>query len=369
MWLRDSTPTSATLQERVDAATGPVLAMTRAAMEQAKTSLGVAVVGLGVGEQHALAYSRLPNCRIERLYDLDPAKTTAIEARLGVGKQAESFQAILDDPAVDVVSIATYDDMHFDQVRSALLAGKHVFVEKPLCRTVAELREIKKTWRRCGHPKLVCNLPLRAAPIYGWLKRTIGEGRLGRIYAFDGDYLYGRLHKITDGWRSEVENYSVMIGGGVHIIDLMLWLTGELPKRVATVGNRIASEGTGFGYEDFMASTFVFPSGLIGRVTANFGCVHRHHHVVRVFGTKATFIYDDAGPRLHRSRDEADRAEPVDLPTLPADKGVLIPEFVEAIVTGADGRKATQREFDVISVCAAADRALATGESVEVEFV
>ena len=52
-------------------------------------------------------------------------------------------------------------------------------------------------------------------------------GVFGRIYAFEGDYLYGRMFKITNGWRRNIPDYSVMTGGGIHLIDLFLWLTGE----------------------------------------------------------------------------------------------------------------------------------------------
>src|SRR5262249_50292734 len=148
-----------------------------------------------------------------------------------------------------------------------------------------------------------CNLVLRAAPLYCWLRDTIAAGELGELYAFDGDYLYGRLEKITDGWRGEVDGYSVLQGGGVHLVDLMLWLTGQRPATVNAVGNRIATRGTRFRYDDFVAATYRFESGLIGRITANFGCVHRHQHVVRVFGTKGTFIHDDRGARLHSTRE------------------------------------------------------------------
>jgi len=96
------------------------------------------------------------------------------------------------------------------------------------------------------------------------------------------------------------------------------------------------------------------PSGN-GAVTANFGSVHRHHHVVRVFGTKATFIYDDQGPRIHRTRDEGRRAAPVRLAELPPHKGALIPGFVDGILAGRDSTPAARREFDLIAVIAAAD--------------
>lgn len=331
--------------------------------------LNVAVIGLGVGEQHALAYSRLRNCTIRWLFDLDANQLRRVSARLGRGDAAKNFKAILEDESIHILSIATYDDAHFEQVIAALNAGKHIFVEKPLCRSITELKTIKQTWLANNKRHLVSNLVLRAAPLYKWLKGIIKDGSLGQIYAFDGEYLYGRIQKITEGWRKNVKNYSVVQGGGVHLIDLMLWLTGQRPTYVSTVGNRICTTNTEFRYNDFMASTFQFNSGLIGRITANFGCVHRHQHVVRIFGTKGTFIYDDLGPRLHASRDEALSAAFVDLPTLPASKGDLIPDFVQNIVNGQETQKQTQHEFDIISACVAADYALSEQHAIPVEYV
>lgn len=332
--------------------------------------IGVAVVGLGVGEQHARAYLATGQCQLRWLYDLDYKKVQILIDEFGTGAVAESLEVILQDPAVQVVSIASYDDAHFEQVVDALRLGKHIFVEKPLCRTIDELRVIKAAWSKYrGKLKLSSNLVLRAAPIYQYLKQRLVAGDLGEVYAFDGDYLYGRLHKITHEWRKDVENYSVMLGGGIHLMDLMLWLTGERPLTVYARGNRVCTEGTEFRYCDYVTATLQNPSGLIGRITANFGCVHRHQHVIHVFGTKGTFLYDDQGPRLHTSRNPAITATSVDLPALPASKGELIPDFVQTILNDADTRAQTQHEFDVISVCVASDQALATGKCIEVDYV
>ena len=336
---------------------------------EAEKILGVGVVGLGVGEQHAHAFKARPDCRVLWLCDHSEQQARVVRDRVGAGALAADLAAPLADPAVDIVSIASYDDMHYAEVKACFGAGKHVFVEKPLCRTLAEARDLKQAWLAAGRPHLRSNLVLREAPVYVWLKRLIDDGVLGRIYAFDGDYLYGRLHKITEGWRQDIENYSVMEGGGVHIIDLMLWLLGEQPTEVTTVGNRLCTEGTAFRYDDFQAATFAFPSGAIGRITANFGCVHRHHHVMRVFGTRGTFVLDDCGPRLHLAREDKLRAAPVDLPHLPASKGVLIPAFVDAIMAGADAAPAAQREFDLISVCAASALSHQTRRPATIEYV
>ena len=254
-----------------------------------------------------------------------------------------------------------------------LAAGKSLFVEKPLCRTIEELKAIKTAWTEAGRPPLETNLVLRSAPLYVWLKEEIAAGTLGDIYAIDGDYLYGRLHKITEGWRKNVDNYSVMSGGGIHIIDLMVWLTGQCPSFVSSVGNRIATEGTRFQSNDYMASTFRFPSGMNARITANFGCVHRHHHVLRVFGTKATFIYDDQGPRLHTDRDEAVRATNIEFDPLPASKGSLIPDFIKTILSenrhDEDMRAAVQHNINVVSIVAAADYAANSNQEESIYYV
>jgi len=332
-------------------------------------TLGVAVVGLGVGVQHALAYTRIPACTLRWLYDLDAARMERVAAEIGQGAPAESFESILSDESVDVVSIASYDDAHSDQIVAALRARKHVFAEKPLGRSIEELKAIKLAWEAGRGIHLGSNLVLRAAPVYQWIREAIAAGELGEVFALDGDYLYGRVHKITDGWRMDVQDYSVMQGGGVHLVDLMLWLTGQKPASVTAAGNRICTTGTAFRYNDYVAATFQFPSGLIGRITANFGCVHRHMHVLRVFGTRATFILDDRGARLHESSDPAGTARALDLAALPATKGDLIPGFVAAVLAGAAPGPETQYEFDVISACVAADRAVTTGNSVKVTYV
>jgi predicted dehydrogenase len=339
-------------------------------MNKSARVVGIGVVGLGVGEQHARAFHAHPACEVRSLCDLDARRARTLASEFPGCSVAERFEEMVNDPRLDVLAIASFDDAHYQQVMKALQAGKHVFVEKPICRTIAELTDIKARWKaEGGRLKLRSNLVLRAAPVYGWLRTRIRAGDLGQVYAFDGDYLYGRLHKITEGWRKSVEEYSVMEGGGVHLIDLMLWLTGERPKAVMGLGNRICTTGTAFRYNDFVSAMFEFDSELVARVTANFGCVHRHQHVVRVFGTKGTFLSDDAGPRWHRSRDPAAHAEQLIYPPLPNHKGDLLPGFVAAILENAEDSAQTQSFFDGISICIATDRAVATGKKERIDYV
>jgi predicted dehydrogenase len=304
------------------------------------------------------------------LYDLDRQKAQALAETLGEGTPACNFQQILRDPEVEIVSIASYDDAHYEQVVAALEAGKHVFVEKPLCRTLDELHLIKTLWQRHrGTVKLSSNLVLRAAPVYQWLKQKIRAGDFGAPYAFDGEYLYGRLEKITAGWRREVPDYSVLQGGGIHLVDLLLWMTEERPVSVFALGNHLCTRGSSFRFPDYVATTLRYSSGLIGRITANFGCVHRHHHAVRLFGTGATFVYDDAGPRLHLTRDPAATAAPIALAPLPDSKGALIAPFVSAVLADENLDAHTQTLFDAVSICTAGDESVRSGTEVEITYV
>jgi predicted dehydrogenase len=330
--------------------------------------LGVSVIGLGVGEQHARMYASLPSCRLVSVRDLDGDRAERIARELSAGV-ARADAEIFENPDIDVISIASYDDHHPAQVLAAIAGGKHAFVEKPLCRSAAELAAIKASWASARARHVASNLVLRAAPLFQWLREQVQAGAFGEVYAFDGDYLYGRLHKITQEWRSQVLDYSVMLGGGVHMVDLMLWITGQRPRRVTASGNRVSTEGTAFRYHDFVAAAYEFPSGMVGRITANFGCVHRHQHVVRLFGTRATFIYDDLGARVHWSRDPESTPEVLTLSPRPASKGALIPPFIDAIVQGREAAPIIQAELDVIAACVAADRSVAAMAPAEVVYV
>ena len=75
--------------------------------------IGVAVVGLGVGEHHARAYLATGCCDVRWLYDLEPSKAESLAATLGTGRVAWRYADILEDSEVHLVSIASFDHAHF----------------------------------------------------------------------------------------------------------------------------------------------------------------------------------------------------------------------------------------------------------------
>ena len=332
--------------------------------------LRVGIIGLGIGEQHVVGYDLNPHCKVVAICDRKGEKLERVQTRVTGVRTSRDSTDVINDPAIDVLSIASNDEDHFDHVCHALSCGKHVFIEKPICQSLSQLREIKHLWSRAnGSLKLKSNLVLRGAPLYRWVKQQVQSGEIGQVYSFDGDYLYGRLSKLTDGWRATTENYSVMEGGGIHLIDLMVWMTGQRPETIHAVGNRVCSNGTRFRYEDFVAATMTFSSRMIGRITANFGCVHGHQHVVRLFGTKGTFVHDDKGPRYQAHRDPAPPAESLSYGSLSPSKYVLINDFIDAVLRDRNIEAETQADFDVMSICIASDHALRTHSVAEIQYV
>lgn len=327
-------------------------------------SLGVAVVGLGVGARHLEAYRRHAHCRVVAVCDHDRARAQdAARTVPGAVALTDALEAVR-HPGVDAVSIASYDADHHAHALAALEAGRHAFVEKPLCTRPAEVASLAAAAR----PGLVVasNLVLRAAPFFAELRRMVAAGDLGDVYAVDGDYMYGRLPKLTEGWRGADPDYSPFAGGAVHMVDLMLWITGQRPQAVSAIGGDVCARGSAYPGDDFIAATYRFASGMVGRITANFGSVTRHHHVLRVFGTRGTAISDDAGVRIHTRRDPGGPVTDPGLSPLPADKGALIPEFVDACLGRPTGLPGLSHELDVVSACLAADEARRTGGWVPV---
>jgi predicted dehydrogenase len=327
--------------------------------------LRVGVIGLGVGQGHVHAYLAHPDCDVVALCDFDSAKLDAVRSRHPEAQLTESADELLDDETIDVLSIASYDNHHHEQVRRALEGGKHVFVEKPLCLREEEARELHDLNR--AHPELVLssNLILRRSPRFRLLKEWLEEGRFGTLYYLEADYDYGRLSKLTDGWRGDLDYYSVVLGGGVHVVDLLLWLSGKTVKRVSAAGNRLTTEDTRFRFDDFVVALLEFEDGSIAKVSANFGCVHPHFHGVKVFGSAATFINGLPDATLWTVGDGGPTAERVDAPYPGVENGDLIHSFVEAVA--GRGRPAVDADavFSSLAVCFAIERAAESGEPVE----
>jgi predicted dehydrogenase len=332
-------------------------------------TLRAAVIGLGVGEQHVAGFNSHSGCRVVAMADVDPARCDAARRKFpGVDVYEDPF-ALLGRADVDVVSIASPDDAHYAQILAAIEHDKHLFVEKPVCLAWGELREIRRRLRAKPGLALSSNLVLRRSPRFVDLRRRIEAGELGRLYYLEADYNYGRIHKLLEGWRGQIPNYSVMLGGGVHVVDLLLWLTGKRVTEVAAFGNDLCTRDTSFAGMDLVAALLRFEDGTVAKVAANFGCVFPHFHRLLAYGTGGTFENGLDAARIWRSREAGVAPDRIETPYPAVAKGALIPSFVDRILRGTPAAVTDDDVFRTMAVCFAIDRAVATGAITRVEDV
>ena len=331
-------------------------------------TLRAAIIGLGVGERHISGYEADSRCRVVALCDIDSVKLAEVAARHPGRRVTTNPMDVLTDTGIDVVSVASYDDAHHAQVLAALAHGKHVFVEKPLCLHGCELADIRRALAAVPGRRLSSNLILRKSPRFVRLYQRMRAGDLGRPYLVEADYNYGRIHKIVDGWRGSTPGYSVVHSGGIHMIDLTVWLLGEKPVSVMAVGTSICTEGTSFANHDCVVALLTFPSGAIAKISANFGCVFPHYHNLVVYGTAATFQHGWDNARLFTSRD------PAVVPAVVGDaypgtlKGDMLPAFVRAVLDGGTPDVSAEDVLDCMAVSIAIADAVRLERAVEVRY-
>lgn len=333
--------------------------------------LKIGIIGLGVGEKHIDSYHNHSHCEVVALCDSSDEKRAEMAHKYPRMRVTQSASEIIEDPSIEVVSIASFDNYHYEQVMAALSSGKHVMVEKPLCLNVQEAENIRKLLDERPDLKLSSNLVLRTCPRFMRIRDAIHSDEMGRIFSIEGDYLWGRIHKLTDGWRKNMDFYSIINGAAIHMIDLILWLTGMRPLEVTAYGNRIATADSSLQYNSFAAILMQFKNGSIAKVTANGGCVHPHFHRLAVFGTKKTAVHDREGAKWIESSNPA--ALPSDITEeYPAKKErhKVINSFIDSILDDTVQPLVPCNDvFDTMSVCFAVEKGMNESGSVRVDYI
>ena len=225
----------------------------------------VLIAGLGnMGLSHALAHHHHPDAQIVGLVN---RSGSVDHPDLQGYPNFSDFHKALTETTPDLVVIATYSDSHADYACSAMDAGAHVFVEKPLATTVVDARRVVAKATETNR-KLVVGYILRHHP--SWI-RLISEARdLGRPYVFRLN-----LNQQSDGptWETHkalMQTTSPIVDCGVHYVDVMCQITDALPVRVNGMGLRLSDEIAPdmYNYGQFQV---VFEDGSVGWYEAGWG--------------------------------------------------------------------------------------------------
>jgi predicted dehydrogenase/threonine dehydrogenase-like Zn-dependent dehydrogenase len=153
----------------------------------------------------------------------------SIASRFGVANASTDFDAVLQDPEIDLVLIATRHDLHAPMTLKALQAGKHVFVEKPLAMSEQDLAPIVAFYdKNPNGPLLMTGFNRRFSPAVSEAKRLLA-GRTSPILV---DYRMNAGYIPPDHWVHGAQGGGRNIGEACHIYDLFNALTGSEPVDV-----------------------------------------------------------------------------------------------------------------------------------------
>ena len=189
-------------------------------------------------------------------------KAETYASQWDIEKAYGSYEALLDDPDIDVVYISLPNDMHTEWILKSLEAGKHVLCEKPICLGLEDFDRIGKAQEETGKYVAEAFMYLHH-PQTHYFKEIIDRGDIGDLRSM--------MSTFTFFFERDESNYRVanMIGGGslwdvgVYPISLFQFLTGSPPEKCS-----------GFGYPDELDMRFSaalsYPGGIVAQFTSGF---------------------------------------------------------------------------------------------------
>jgi predicted dehydrogenase len=240
----------------------------------------VAFVGLGYWGPNLLRnLSALEDVEITALCDFDLKRVESLRQRYcPAARTITDYHALADDHEVDAVIIATPIRTHYELGSFLLSSGKHVFIEKPLARTVAECQALLDLAERY-HRVLMVGHVFEFNVAVQRIKQYIDEGQLGKLfYVYSQRVNLGRIqHDVNALWSF-----------APHDISIMNYWFGQEPLRVSARGFSYLNSGI----EDVVFVTLEYPNGVGAHL--HLGWLDpRKMRLMTLVGSKKMLVYDD----------------------------------------------------------------------------
>ncbi len=324
------------------------------------------VIGVGwFGEVHAETLSAMPGIELAALCTRRPQRLAEVADRFGVARRYTDYRQLLDDPAVDVVSITTHYYDHCQIAVDALEAGKHVLLEKPMAATVAECDRIVEAAHRSDGLFMVGHI-CRFDPRVALAKEAIDQGRIGKIVS-----MHARRNLSKTIGRMVLDKISALVGDGIHDADLMLWFAQAKPTSIYA---QEVHPGTN-KYPDAGWAIMRLEGGAVGVVESVWHLPESTPYQIdarmEVIGTEGALYINcgEAGLEIH-DRSGAKMPDTMYWPKPFGQRfGILQAElqyFAECVRTGQPPERITPEESRLaVRVVAAATESAQTGKVIE----
>lgn len=262
-----------------------------------------AIVGCGrVAAAHADAFGHLLGTRTMYAVDSNLDRAVALATRFGFEHVTDAYEEVLRSNEVGSISLAVPHDLHASMAIQAIEAGKHVLVEKPFVLTLAEGRRVIEAAATHG----VVVLPVsqhRFDSVVVLVRELIDSGALGTIAVVRGhlECVRETSYYTESAWRGSLrrEGGSVLINQAYHIVDLLLWLVGDV-QRVSAEIRTLALHGI-IETEDTVSASLAFSNGAVGVLSITGAAGQRWGSYIEVAGTGGVIAFDISTPnRVHR---------------------------------------------------------------------
>jgi predicted dehydrogenase len=239
-----------------------------------------------MGASHALGYSKLPGFEIVGFVvakNVERAKKLAADLKLSIPVYTDYYKA-MQELTPDVVSINTYPATHAEFSIHAMKQGCHIFMEKPIARTVEEAEEVARVFAET-RTKLVIGYILRVHPAWTRfieLAQTLGNPLIMRMNL--NQQSYGHEWEVH---KTFISNMPPLVDCGVHYVDVMCQMTRAKPKIVQGIAARV-SEEVEPDKHNYGALQVVFDDDSVGWYEVGWG---------PMMSTVAFFVKDVIGPK------------------------------------------------------------------------
>ncbi len=246
--------------------------------------------GGGISETHARAVREIEGVALAAFFGDNYEKTAKLAQQYG-GEIYRDFESFLAHQPMDLVVIGSPSALHAEQGIAAARRGLHVLTEKPIDVTA---RQVDALIEECvqAQVKLGVCFQDRVAPDIVRLKQLIDEGRVGKPIVCSGYVKWYRPpeYYANSRWRGRraLDGGGALMNQGVHTVDLLLWLMGDVERvyaRTLTALHKIE-------VEDTVVATLEFANGAVGVLEAGTSIYPGYQRRVEVSGSEGALVLE-----------------------------------------------------------------------------
>jgi predicted dehydrogenase len=254
---------------------------------------GFGIVGCGmISGFHAKAIAEVKGAKLVACFDT--REDAAVKFAAGNNCQPYTkLEAMLGDPRVDIVTIATPSGLHMEPAVAAARAGKHVIVEKPLEITLKKCDAIINACAK-AKVKLAAIFPSRFHDSSVKLKTAIDGGRFGRLTMGDSYVKWFRTQAYYDSgaWRGTwaLDGGGALMNQAIHSVDLLTWLMGPVAEIQA---NTACLAHARIEVEDVAVATLKFANGALGIIEATTAAYPGYLKRIEIHGSEGSAVLEE----------------------------------------------------------------------------